>query len=224
MVSALPAVQDESADASVAARLWARLSPQRATKANVRLLDAALVLLADHELAASTLAARVAASTWADPYLVTLAGLATLGGPLHGGASEQARALVREVVEGRTAAEAIGSRLAGGELIPGFGHRVYETRDPRADFLLERLLSARPSTAQGAGIAVLETMADRELPFPNIDFALAVMAEVHGMVDGAAELLFAVSRTAGWLAHAIEEYEHRLRFRPRAAYIGPAPT
>lgn len=224
MLEAIPLAQDATSSPSVAARLWTRLSPRRPTAANVRLLDAALMLLADHELAASTFAARVAASTWADPYLVVLAGLATLGGPLHGGASEQARALVREIAQGRPAAEAVGARLAEGQLIPGFGHRVYVARDPRADVLLDLLPTSR-SPASRAGVALRETMAGRGLPFPNVDVALAVLAETYDMVDGAGQLIFAISRTAGWLAHAIEEYEHRLRFRPRAAYVGaPPPT
>lgn len=220
MIESIPPLQDD-VGSSVAARLWCRLTERRPTKKDVALLDASLVLLADHELAASTLAARVAASTWADPYLVVLAGLATLGGPLHGGASEQARALVREVVDGRSAAEAIGARLVDGQLIPGFGHRVYAARDPRADVLLARL--SRSSPTGRAGSALLDTMAQRDLPFPNIDFALALLAESREMVPGASELVFAVARVVGWLAHAIEEYEHRLRWRPRAAYVGVPP-
>jgi citrate synthase len=222
IVDAIPPAQEPVTEGPIAARLWTRLSPRRPTKADVRTLDAALVLLADHELAASTFAARIAASTWADPYLVVLAGLATLGGPLHGGASEQSRALLRDVVGGRPAPEAIGALLADGQLIPGFGHRVYVSRDPRADVLLDRLPARGPVARAGAELRA--TMAERGLPFPNIDSSLAQLAESYDMVDGAGQLIFAVSRVAGWLAHAIEEYEHRLRFRPRAAYVGPAPT
>lgn len=223
IVESLPALHDTDAT-SVAGRLWSRLTPRPGTARDIALLDATLVLLADHELAASTLAARVAASTWADPYLVVQAGLAALGGPLHGGASEQSRALLREVVGGDSAAEAIGRRLAAGELVPGFGHRVYQERDPRADVLLQRLATRRATAVARAGDEVLDTMAARRLPFPNIDFSLAIMAERFEMIDGASETIFAVARTVGWLAHAIEEYRHRLRFRPRAVYAGPAPT
>jgi citrate synthase len=90
-------------------------------------------------------------------------------------------------------------------------------RDPRADVLIDRLPLSRPAAD------VLDTMRQRRLPFPNIDFALAMLAEEYDMVPRAGELIFAVSRVAGWLAHAIEEYEHQLRFRPRATYVGPAP-
>jgi citrate synthase len=225
MVDALPPADPDSAgDAegggSIAARLWPKVSPRPATAARVRLLDATLVLLADHELAASTLAARVAASTWADPYLVVLAGLAALGGPLHGGATVATRALLREVGEGAPAAEAIGRRLRDQQLIPGFGHRVYEERDPRAEILLGLLAAEERRPAEEALVA---TMHERGLPFPNVDFAIAALAERHRMIDEAGEVVFAVARTAGWLGHAAEEYGHRLRFRGRGVYTGPPP-
>lgn len=221
-VDALPALAPPIGD-SVAARLWSRLTDRRPNRRDIALLDATLVLLADHELAASTLAARVAASTWADPYLVVLAGLATLGGPLHGGASEQARALLVEIRDRVPAAEAVDARLADGHRIPGFGHSVYLTCDPRADVLLDDLFRGRSNPSLRAGRDLLAVMHDRGLPFPNIDLGLAVLTEAHAMVPNAGIIIFAVARIAGWLAHAIEEYEHRLRFRPRALYVGPRP-
>ncbi len=210
---------DARPGASVAARLWPRVTAAKPSDRRIRFLDGVLVLLADHELAASTFAARVAASTWADPYLVLQAGLAVLGGPLHGGASEQARRLIRDATE-TSPADAIGRRLGNGERIPGFGHRVYENRDPRADVVFDLLgVDALPDVVP----EILTIMDDRHLPFPNIDFALAAAAEELQFVDGSTEAIFAVARTAGWLAHAIEEYEHALRFRPRAAYVGEPP-
>ncbi|MDE0804906.1 MAG: excisionase family DNA-binding protein [Acidimicrobiales bacterium] len=211
----LLARHDARAGASVAERLWPRITAAKPSAGRIRLLDAVLVLLADHELASSTFAARVAASTWADPYLVLQAGLAVLGGPLHGGASEQARGLVREASE-TSAAEAIGRRLGNGERIPGFGHRVYESADPRADVVFRVLGDGVPPVVP----EIAAVMSERRLPFPNIDFALAAAAEHYEFVEGATEAVFAVARTVGWLAHAIEEYEHALRFRPRAAYVG----
>lgn len=208
------------AGASIAARLWPRLTAAPPSVSRVRALDAILITLADHEMAASTLAARVAASTWADPYLVLMAGLAVLGGPLHGGASEQARALIRDATE-TSAAGTIGRRLGNGDRIPGFGHRVYETRDPRAELVLE--LIGHPIDTAPVVAELLDVMQARSLPFPNIDFAIAAVAEQYGFVAGAGELIFAIARTSGWLAHAIEEYEHALRYRTRAAYVGP-PT
>lgn len=203
MIAALPEQQAPLARATVAARLWTRLTGQPARLRDIDLLDATLVLLADHELAASTVAARVVAATRADPYLVVLAGLSALGGPRHGGASEEARILLREVAAGAPADDVIDARLAAGERIPGFGHRVYRARDPRADLLLDRL-PANPVAAD-----VLAAARRRALPFPNVDFAIASFAESFAMVDDAGEVLFAVARVAGWLAHAIEEYERR---------------
>jgi citrate synthase len=224
MLAALPVVgaSDAPGVASVAARLWPRLSPHAPKPRLVKLLDATLVLLADHEMAASTLAARVAASTWADPYLVVLAGLATLGGPLHGAASTASRQLMREVhANDVSPAEAIASRLRDNQLIPGFGHRVYRDSDPRAVVLLEMLAAIRREPVEEE---LLLIMKQRELPFPNVDFAIAAFAERYDMIDNAGEVIFAIARTVGWLAHAIEEYRYRLRFRTRAVYTGPPLT
>jgi len=209
-------------DRSLAARLWPRLTDQPPSRRRSAVLDAALVLLADHEMAASTLAVRVAASTWADPYLVLQAGLAALGGPLHGGAGEAARRLLRDAgPDGALAAQAVGDVLAAGQRVPGFGHRVYESCDPRVSPLLDRLDEL--GDAPPAVAAVLAVVRDRDLPFPNVDLALAAVAEAYDFVPGATEVVFATARTVGWLAHAIEEYEHALRFRTRAAYVGPRP-
>lgn len=223
LVECLPLLGHEPAhDRRIAARLWPRITAAPPSDRRIAVLDAALVLLADHEMAASTLAVRVAASTWADPYLVVQAGLSALGGPLHGGASEGARALLHDAgPDGATAAEAVGRRLERGERIAGFGHRVYEHVDPRVAPLLARLDAAGDTPP--AGRAVLDVVADRDLPFPNVDFALASMGEAYDLIDGATESVFATARIVGWLAHAIEEYEHSLRFRTRAAYVGPRP-
>ncbi|HEU5084003.1 MAG TPA: citrate/2-methylcitrate synthase [Acidimicrobiales bacterium] len=223
LVECLPLLGPEPAhDRSIAARLWPRLTAAPPSRRRIAVLDAALVLLADHELAASTLAVRVAASTWADPYLVVGAGLSALGGPLHGGASEGARALLRDAgTDGSHAAAAIGRRLEAGQRIPGFGHRVYEHVDPRVAPLLDRLSAAGDTPAAVEPVSAI--VADRGLPFPNVDFALAAMGEAYDMIEGATESVFATARIVGWLAHAIEEYEHALRFRTRAAYVGPRP-
>ncbi len=224
MLAALPVVGEEAAPgATVAARLWPRLTASPAKPRQIKLLDATLVMLADHEMAASTLAARVAASTWADPYLVVLAGLSVLGGPLHGAASTQARVLLHEVhAQGVSPAEAIARRLRDGELIPGFGHRVYKDNDPRCTVLLELLTAIKREPVEDELVLLMH---QRGLPFPNVDFAIASFAERYDMIDNAGEVVFAVARTAGWLAHAIEEYRHRLRYRPRAVYTGtPLPN
>jgi citrate synthase len=214
-----------AADAGVAARLWAGLSPLDPDPALLGVLDAALVLLADHELAASTVAARVAASVRADPYAVAAAGLAALSGSLHGGASLAVEVLLSEVARPGQAARAVGQRLRRGERLRGFGHPLYPDGDPRAACLLDRLrLAAGGSPRLAVVDALLEATRRRGLPPPNVDLALATLGHVAGMTRGAGEAVFAVARVAGWLAHALEEYERATPIRLRAVYTGPAPT
>ena len=227
VVEALPSIDARdapSATGSLAHRLWTRVSPLDPSARRVRALDRALSLLADHELATSTLAVRVAASAWADPYLLLLTGLATAGGPLHGGASEFVRTLLRTAVT-TTAEDAIGQSLRDDDRVPGFGHAVYEGPDPRAPVLLDAIEQCRPPRELwGAATEILDVMARTQGPYPNIDFALGVLAESMRMVHGAGEAIFAIARSAGWIAHGLEEYQHRLRYRIRAAYTGPEPA
>jgi citrate synthase len=104
------------------------------------------------------------------------------------------------------------------------GHAVYEGGDPRADVLLQAARRARlPQDLSRAESGLREVMAGHDGPHPNVDFALAVVTEAADMVDDAGEAIFGIARCAGWIAHAIEEYQHRLRYRPRAAYTGPPP-
>lgn len=209
---------------SIAARLWGKLCSRRASPTELAALNAALVLLADHDLAASTLAARVAASTWADPYLCVQAGLAALGGPLHGAAADRTRSLFDDVLAGRSAEEVVGDRLRDPAGVPGVGHAVYEGPDPRAAPLLEAIEAASPPAASWQAVkAIAAVIEERELPAVNVDFALAALCVCLDLGAGSGEAIFAIARTAGFLAHAIEEYPHRLRFRPRTAYFGPAP-
>ncbi|MFF0769058.1 citrate synthase [Nonomuraea wenchangensis] len=221
LVDALPELS-EPAGESIPARLWSRLCPHPATPALLDALRAALVLLADHELAASTLAARVAASAKADPYAVVLTGLGVLGGPLHGGASYGAERLLREVAEPGQAARAVAERVRRGERVPGFGHSVYKNGDGRGTVLLDLVERAAPGHDRiAAATALAAEMRRRRLPERNVDFALAVLTAVAGMTPGAGEAIFAVARVAGWLAHAMEEYERGALLRLRASYTGP---
>jgi citrate synthase len=221
LVDALPQLGEPRGE-SIAERLWSRLCPHPPDPALLDALKAALVLLADHELAASTLAARVAASAKADPYAVVLTGLGVLGGPLHGGASYAAERLLAEVAEPAQAVRAISGRVRRGERVPGFGHSVYKNGDGRGALLFELVKAAAPGHGRiAAAQAVREEARRRRLPEWNTDFALATLAAVSGMVTGAGEAIFAVSRTAGWLAHAMEEYERGSLLRLRASYTGP---
>jgi len=208
---------------TIAGRLWAGLTPMRPRRAHVAALDSTLVLLADHELAVSTLAARVAASARADPYSVASAGLGVLAGGLHGGAGRQVIAMFEEVGEPRRAGRVIGDRLRAVERIPGLGHAVYRERDPRAGFLLPALAALPLLPGRWPVVeAVLGIVEERLDVLVNVDFALGALAYAAGMRHDATEAMFGVARTAGWLAHALEEYgEPPLRYRARAAYTGP---
>jgi citrate synthase len=207
-------------EGTIAARLWSRLTIEPPDRL-LAVLEAALVLLADHELAASTLAARVAASVRADPYAVVLAGLGVVSGPLHGGASYGAERMLSEVHSPAEAARVVGERIRRGDRIPGLGHLVYRAGDRRGTYLLELLRAALPGDSRmAAADAVLAEIQRRRLPEPNVDFALATLAHVAGMLPGAGQAIFAVARTAGWLAHAMEEYGRDTMLRPRAVYTG----
>jgi citrate synthase len=206
----------------IAERLWARLCDRRPSRPMLRAWSAALVLLADHELAASTLAARTAASARADPYAVVSAGMGAVSGTLHGGASLAVESLLSAAREPADVPRAIGDMLRRGERIPGFGHAVYRGEDPRGRLLLSLVRSAAPrSRALAVADAVIAEVRRKSLPEPNIDLALGALATAAGMTRGTGEAVFAVARTAGWLAHALEAYETKL-LRPRASYTGPA--
>jgi len=207
---------------SIAERLAARLCPCPDQPGLTAVLQAALVLLADHELAASTLAARVAASVRADPYAAVSAGLGAVGGALHGGASLGAELMLASADGPADAARVIGHMLRRGERIPGLGHFVYETGDPRAVTLLSLLHDFAPGSPRLAiADAVLAEARRRALPAPNIEIALAALTDVAGLIRGAGEAVFAVARSAGWLAHALEEYGRKTPIRPRGIYTGP---
>jgi citrate synthase len=203
-------------------RLWGRLCLGEPDERLRDALRVALVLLADHELAASTFAARVAASVRADPYAVVATGLGAAGGALHGGASLGVEAMLAAAAGPQDVTRVVGSLLRRGERIPGFGHFVYRAGDPRAAFLLGEIRARAPGSPRLAvADALVQEVVGRGLPTPNIDFALAVLASVAGMVPGAAEAVFAVARTAGWIGHALEEYARHTPLRPRARYTGP---
>jgi citrate synthase len=206
--------------ATIAGRLWARLAGVRPQPELVAVLNAALVLLADHDLAASTFAARIAASVRADPYAVVSAGLGPVSGPLHGRASRAARAMLDAAggPGGAPVATAEALRLFG--TYPGFGHPLYRNGDPRAIELLDRLRRAAGGTRAMSVVDAVVSAAQRRAPIhANVDFALAALGLVTSMPQDGGEVIFAVARMAGWLAHALEEYgEAPARFRPRANY------
>jgi citrate synthase len=206
---------------SIAGRLARVLCPDPPPAGLVSAVQTALVLAADHDLAASTLAARVAASVRADPYAVVATGLGAVGGALHGGAALGAEVMLGSAAGPADAPRVVGDLLRRGERIPGFGHFVYKSGDPRAVLLLQVIAAHAPASPRLAiARAVLAEVHRRALPEPNIDFALATLAGVAGMIPGAGEAIFAVARTAGWIAHAMEEYDRNAPIRPRSIYTG----
>ncbi|MEO8812107.1 MAG: citrate/2-methylcitrate synthase, partial [Caulobacteraceae bacterium] len=180
------------------------------------LIRRALVLLADHELNASTFAARVTASTGASLAASALAGLAALSGPLHGGAAARVRAWA-DVAEKSDPREAVQARRAFRGPAPGFGHPLYPHGDPRARALMGAFRPAVPLEALRA--AVEEATGERD----NVDFAMVALARDLGLPPDAPFVLFAVARAAGWLAHAMEQTLGGALIRPRARYVGPDP-
>ncbi|MBR1217137.1 citrate synthase family protein [Bradyrhizobium sp. U87765 SZCCT0131] len=198
------------------ARAWA---PEHAAAPD--LIRRALVLLADHELNASTFTVRCAASTGLNLYDAMIAGLAALKGPRHGGAGALAAQFVRSLIDGDVA-PVVRERVALGERFAGFGHGVYSKQgDPRARMLLRALAkSGAPKRfTQDIPAQVLEATGE----FANIDYALAVLTHTLRLPLGSEIALFAMARTVGWIAHASEQLRHGGLIRPRARYIGPAP-
>ena len=186
------------------------------------LIRRCLVLIADHELNASTFVARCVASTGATPYAVVAAALGALSGRFHGGETERAEGLFRELLEGSDPMAIMAGRLARGERLPGFGQPLYPNGDPRATAILAVLAPAAPElhalaiTAAEIGLRLIGR-------HPNVDFGLAAAAIGLGLPRSAALGLFVIGRTVGWIAHAIEQYESGVLIRPRARYLGPRP-
>jgi citrate synthase len=153
---------------------------------------------------------------------VVSAGLAALDGPLHGAASGLAYAMLEEAVATKDPVGTITDRQRAGRPVPGFGHSLYPDGDPRA-FTLMEMIGDGPVRETAA--RMIDAMRIRAGVHPNIDFALAVLAHTHGMPADAGETIFAVGRTAGWLAHALEEYADKpSRFRPSGQYAGRKPA
>lgn len=176
----------------------------------------ALVLLAEHELNASTFAARVTASTGAPLAAAVLAGLAALSGPLHGTASLAMSALVRDAKRHGVQA-ALSAVLREGRALPCFGHRLYPEEDVRAPALMK---SFDVPTLFRDLAKTGETLSGEK---PNIDFALAALVAAYDLPSDAPLQIFALARSVGWLAHALEQIEKGVLIRPRARYVGEEP-
>jgi citrate synthase len=202
-------------------------------------MDVVLTLHAEHELNASTFAARVAVATLADLHAAIVAAIATLKGPRHGGANEDVLEMLLEIAEPSRAEAFVEARLGARSRlskhdradpkarIPGFGHRVYRVDDARARVLRGMAKSMAAATGRAHLFEVAERLYDAmkartSLPV-NVDFFSAVVYDALGIPPDFCTSIFAVGRVAGWCAHALEQFSDNRLIRPRAQYIGPAP-
>jgi citrate synthase len=208
-----------------AAYLLTTLSDRPATELEVRAVDVALILHADHELNASTFAARVTASTLSDLYSAVTSAIGTLKGPLHGGANERVMELLEEIGSPERSDEVIRARLARHERIMGFGHRVYKVEDPRATILRDwsrRIGEAHADLHYYQILREVESVVHREKGlYPNVDLYSGSIYTLLGIPKDLFTPLFAASRVVGWTAHVLEEYQDLRLIRPMARYVGP---
>lgn len=211
-----------------AANFLYMLTGNRPDPLSTRAFDIALVLHADHELNASTFAARVAAATLTDLHSAVVAGIGTLKGPLHGGANADVMRMLIDIGRGASPDridEAIRARFAKKIKIPGFGHRVYRTEDPRATHLrrMSRELGERAGDTRWFEMSLrIENLVKAEKQLnPNVDFYSASTYYTLGIPIELFTPIFAVSRVSGWTAHCLEQYANNRLIRPRTDYIGP---
>ncbi|PYR62691.1 MAG: citrate synthase [Acidobacteria bacterium] len=211
-----------------AANFLYMLTGERPSGLATRAFDVALILHADHELNASTFAARVAAATLTDLHSTIVAAIGTLKGPLHGGANADVMRMLLEIGQNaplEKAEDVVRAKLARKEKIPGFGHRVYHTEDPRATHLrqMSRDLGQRAGQPQWYEMSQrIEALMKAEKKLnPNVDFYSASTYYALGIPIELFTPIFAVSRISGWTAHVLEQYANNRLIRPRAEYIGP---
>jgi citrate synthase len=196
-----------------------QVPPSRAS-----LLRAALVLSADHEFNASAFAARVVASTGANLYGATTAGLAALNGPRHGGLTRRVSSMFDELENMRDLDRELARRVRDRVYIPGFGHQLYPDGDVRAATLLALLRETMPTSPAFLFAERLAAAGERLLGRkPNIDFTTVAVERVLGLPRDSALALFLLGRAVGWIAHALEQTAHAALIRPRARYTGPRP-
>ena len=194
----------------------------RAGEEGRRAIELALVLCADHELNASAFAARIAASTGSDLHACLAAALAVMTGPRHGASALRVEALLDEIGTPARADAVVRARLQRGDTIPGFGQPLYRDGDPRAPPLFAAAQAIAPRSPRVKAIAALvAAMAAAGRERPNLDLGLAAIAAALELPRGSATGLFALGRSAGWIAHALEQRGSAFVLRPRARYVGP---
>ncbi len=215
-------------DLSHAGNFYYMLTGEAPNEVVERALDISLILHADHELNASTFASRVTSATLADMYSAVTSGIGALKGPLHGGANANAMKLLLEIGDDSNVEAVVHQMFADKKKIPGFGHRVYTTEDPRATHLrrMSREAGERVGNTKWYDISAhIEKIVNEEKKLnANVDFYSASTYYTIGLSIDLFTPFFAVSRMAGWTAHVLEQYADNRLIRPRAEYIGPEPT
>lgn len=206
--------------------LW-MLSGREPDPLAAQILDVCLILHAEHTINASTFSALVTAATLADPYCVVSSAVGALAGSLHGGANERVLAMLREIGSVDRVLPYVDQKIAAGQKIMGFGHRVYKTKDPRA-IILQQLagrLFEKLGTTPLYEIAVeVERVVSNRLSergiYPNVDFYSGIVYDKMGIPTDLFTPIFAISRVSGWLAHWVEQLEDNKLFRPTQIYVG----
>ncbi len=213
---------------SHAANFLYQLTGNRPSALATRAFDIALILHADHELNASTFAARVAAATLTDMHSAITGAIGALKGPLHGGANADVMRMLLEIGQdapGERVDEFVRAKLARKEKIPGFGHRVYRTEDPRATHLrrMSKELGEKAGNTKWFEMSerIERIVTGEKKLYPNVDFYSASTYYTLGIAIDLFTPIFAVSRISGWSAHVLEQYANNRLIRPRAEYIGP---
>ncbi|WP_124726930.1 citrate synthase [Staphylospora marina] len=200
------------------------LTGEEPTEVAAKALDKALVLHADHELNASTFAARVTTGTLSDIHSAVTTAIGTLKGPLHGGANEQVMAMLEEIGSMDNIVSYIEGKLSRKEKIMGFGHRVYKDGDPRAKHLREmsRQLGEQKGDTKWyeMSVKIEELVYEKKGLKPNVDFYSASVYTYLGIPRDLFTPIFAISRVTGWTAHILEQYSDNRLIRPRAEYVG----
>tara|TARA_B100000029_G_scaffold480651_1_gene528870 strand:+ start:2159 stop:3298 length:1140 start_codon:yes stop_codon:yes gene_type:complete len=211
-----------------AANFLLMLNGERPSELEIRALDIALILHADHELNASTFAARVTAATLSDMHSAVVAGVGALKGPLHGGANAEVMKLllsIGETADDSDVDQTIRDMLEKQMKVPGFGHRVYRTEDPRATHLrqMSKQIGERSANTRWFEMSrrIESIMKEEKQIDANVDFYSASTYYMLGIAIDLFTPLFAVSRISGWTAHILEQYENNRLIRPRAEYTGP---
>mgnify|MGYP001220138859 CR=1 FL=1 len=213
-------------DGSTARNFLYMLNGEEPGEAAERTFDVCLVLHADHGLNASTFTARVIGSTLSDMYSAVTGAIGALKGPLHGGANVEVMKMLKAIDESdQDPVRYVKDRLAAGERVMGFGHRVYKTMDPRAAILrgmVEALSEERDARHwYDYQVQIMETMKAEKNLDPNVDFFSASVYYMLGIDVDLFTTIFALSRTAGWTAHLLEQWSDNVLIRPRAEYVGP---